>query len=210
MANKTIYGCVNRATGAITFQGEACDSGDYTGCIERTGIHAGQVKVVINEVNCDDTYYGCVNRTTGKFQVIIPDDCCYGYGNDCSCFAPGETPKYYQIVISGVSNCPSSEGCECNDAASAVNGIWIIAQDADNSCLWTSGGDSCTRPIALSLKAVSGTKTALIAGSAFWEKSAPICQITGSESNEFDFSECCPAGMGQVAGYGGTGSWAPA
>jgi hypothetical protein len=40
-------------------------------------IHKGQVKVVIDDEVCDDTYYGCLNASTGRFQLIIPDDCCY-------------------------------------------------------------------------------------------------------------------------------------
>lgn len=81
MANKTISGCVNRSTGAITFAGEACDEGNYVGCIERDAPHAGQVAVTIVEKNCpEDTYYGCVDRVTGEFDVSIPDDCC-----DCVC-----------------------------------------------------------------------------------------------------------------------------
>ena len=83
MANKTIYGCVNRSTGAIKFAGEACDSGDYIGCIVRSGDHAGQVAISVVEANCDDTYYGCIDRDTGQFAVSIPNDCCE-LGNCCN------------------------------------------------------------------------------------------------------------------------------
>ena len=92
---KTISGCVDRATGEILFAGEACDESDYTGCIERTGAHAGQVAVTIEERNCyEDTYYGCVNRVTGEFDVSIPDDCC-----NCSCpcddYPPWDADRTY-------------------------------------------------------------------------------------------------------------------
>lgn len=89
----TIYGCVNRTTGVVTFEGDACDSGDYTGCIERSGEHAGQVKVVIDDTACDDTYYGCVDRGTGKFELIIPACCCPNTALDCT------------LVFSGVNEC---------------------------------------------------------------------------------------------------------
>jgi len=87
MANKTIYGCYNSSTKAITFEGEACDSGDYTGCYVASGEHAGQIAVTISEVNCNDTYYGCINSSTGAFQVIMPDSCCVEFADsDCCCF----------------------------------------------------------------------------------------------------------------------------
>lgn len=70
----TVYGCVNRSTGQVEF--DVCNTGDFKGCIERTGAHTGQVKVIISGTYCDDTYYGCVNRSTGQFQIIVPDDCC--------------------------------------------------------------------------------------------------------------------------------------
>lgn len=92
MANKTIYGCVKWADGKVYFEGEACDSSDYTGCINWTGEHAGMVAVTISEINCDDTYYGCVNWATGKFQLIIPDDCCDNppSGTDMNCYLGDE------------------------------------------------------------------------------------------------------------------------
>jgi hypothetical protein len=83
MANKTIHGCVNRTTGEITFKYEACDTGDYKGCIVRSGDHAGQVAITFSEVNCEETtYYGCINRSTGEFDVLIPDNCCQ---EACTC-----------------------------------------------------------------------------------------------------------------------------
>ncbi len=83
MANQTIYGCVNLTTGVVTFAGEACDSGNYIGCINWA---TGQVEVTISEVSCDDTYYGCINFATGQFQLIIPDDCCGITCPDCGGF----------------------------------------------------------------------------------------------------------------------------
>ena len=131
----TVYGCVNRSTGQIEF--DVCDTGDFKGCIERTGEHAGQVKVIISGTGCDDTYYGCINRGTGKFQVIVPDDCCYDcpctYSlNDCTeCFAEGEAPKYLNAVVSGVRNCSDGE------LSVVYNGEFCLEKDfgvAD--CYW--------------------------------------------------------------------------
>lgn len=70
----TIYGCDNPATGQVDF--DVCDTADYSACFEVMGDHAGQVKLIISGTNCDDTYYGCYNNVTGKYEVIVPDDCC--------------------------------------------------------------------------------------------------------------------------------------
>jgi hypothetical protein len=82
MANQTIYGCYS--AGSIVFEGQACDSGDYTGCYVSSGEHAGQIAVTVSEVNCDDTYYACFDSGTGKFNLSIPDDCCVVLGNCCN------------------------------------------------------------------------------------------------------------------------------
>jgi len=138
MANKTIYGCVNRTTGAITFAGEACDSGNYTGCIVRSGDHAGQVAVTINEANCDDTYYGCINRSTGEFQLVIPDDCCeiacpceYLTLNTCGCYPDTEVPKYLLVTFSGVRS------CEDDSLIAEVNQEFCMTYVA--TTIWESG-----------------------------------------------------------------------
>lgn len=104
MANKTIYGCVDGTT--VTFQGEACDSGDYTGCIVTSGTYEGMVAVTISEAFCDDTYYGCVNWTTGKFQLTIPRTCCYEY----DCEACDAQPGTVRVVISNVVDCTECNG----------------------------------------------------------------------------------------------------
>lgn len=153
MANKTIYGCVNRTTGAITFAGEACDSGNYTGCIVRSGDHAGQVAVTINEANCDDTYYGCINRSTGEFQLVIPDDCCeicggchYGIdvtSNGIGCATPwiycfgsaGVSPNYLNITFSGVKKCSDGE-------SSGLNGSWCLQQNEYTPTTYLASGQS--------------------------------------------------------------------
>lgn len=140
MANKTIYGCVDRATGQIKFIGEACDSGDYTGCIVRTGIHAGQVKVVILEDYCDDTYYGCVERDTGRFKLEIPY-CC-----DSACFycIGFKSPWAVQVVLSLFSNCtkcvvdtdPNRSKKTVGNLAPIVNGIHVLETTVLGGCNW--------------------------------------------------------------------------
>lgn len=75
----TVYGCVTWPAGTITFENlEECLV--QSACIEWTGTHAGQVALTLSGATyyqgCNDTFYGCVDWTTGKFQVLIPDDCC--------------------------------------------------------------------------------------------------------------------------------------
>ncbi len=81
----TVYGCVE-TDGSVTFD---LSSGDYScviqsACIVTSGLNAGQIALTLSSADigeCNDTFYGCVNTTTGKFQVLIPDDCCIC----CSC-----------------------------------------------------------------------------------------------------------------------------
>ncbi len=110
MANETIDGCVTWPGGVVTFSQDSCE---YTGCIIWTGEHAGQIQVIINNINCDDTYYGCIDWTTGKFQLVIPDTCCacctycecsYS-GNDSNCFPVNETPLKLCVTFSGIRRC---------------------------------------------------------------------------------------------------------
>lgn len=116
----TVYGCVNRSTGQVEF--DVCGAGDFNGCIERTGEHAGQVKVIVSGTYCDDTYYGCVNRTTGKFQVIVPDDCCEipcpcehpeGYTACTECWAEANVPAHLQVEFSDIKHCSDDSIVSC-------------------------------------------------------------------------------------------------
>ena len=142
MANKIIYGCVDWATGQIKFAGEACDSGDYIGCVEWTGIHAGQVAITLSEVNCTDTYYGCVDWVTGKFQVSIPDDCCAQ-----SCTYCEQTPYTITATFSGITTCTGCVNITCSSGFSAsfkypaglaenLNGSHVLTQVASYPCNW--------------------------------------------------------------------------
>lgn len=117
------------------FIGDACDSGDYAGCIIWEGEHAGQVAVWIEEnysacSSCDrclgDTYYGCVNWATGQFEVEIPE-CCI------------TTPANLDVTFTGLSNC----GCNAYynystvGVAEAINGnTYRLAYQGSSSCRW--------------------------------------------------------------------------
>jgi len=141
MANKTIYGCYNSITKAVTFEGEACDSGDYTGCYVASGEHQGQIAVTVSEANCDDTYYGCLNSSTGKFQVVIPDNCCMG--SNCRYCASEQTPYQITIVFSGLSFCvgcnPSLAGDVSEEvSASLPSANFVLTQDVANPCKWST------------------------------------------------------------------------
>jgi hypothetical protein len=137
MANQTIYGCYS--AGSIVFEGQACDSGDYTGCYVSSGDHAGQIAVTVSEYNCDDTYYACFNSGTGQFQLIIPDNCCAEYGDNCSlCPTPTETPLQISVQFSGVSTCN-----DCNVRSKYVldfdiNSTFVAIQNVDSACVWTT------------------------------------------------------------------------
>ena len=99
MPSEHIDGCVNAATGEITFVGVSCSLGDYTACLETSGVHAGQVGLTISDctvVDYNDTYYGDWNKDTGRFRIFLPvsylvgnphlTDCCF----NCS-YCRGQT-----------------------------------------------------------------------------------------------------------------------
>lgn len=144
MATKTIFGCVDWATGKILFEDESCIGTDYEGCINWT---TGQVEVIIVEEFCDDTYFGCVNWATGRFQLIIPDDCCFALGEDCEdCPDPNQTPAQVTVTFSGLGNCPCTAwpggGRVSLSVAGAVNGTNFLldqASEPGDDCAWSTG-----------------------------------------------------------------------
>jgi len=214
MANKTIYGCVNSTNGEITFEGEACDSGDYTGCIETSGEHAGQVKVVISEVNCDDIYYGCVNWTTGKFQLVIPDDCC-GWYEDCNCdycdncpecYAPDLTLKYLAVRFTGVRDCSDDSLFSWNGTVfcpySLSEGLWGY------NCSWWVSVPAMGSNVGIVVYATGvseeGVSIQTTEGTDYYFQSAHLnggCP-GGTYSNELT-KDGCGGGGGEYLGYGG-------
>jgi hypothetical protein len=139
MANITINGCVNRATGEVIFEGAACDSGNYIGCIVRSGEHAGQVAIIVNEASCEDTYYGCIDRSTGQFKVEIPDNCCAVGCANCT----GGTPYRVYLQLTGITICEpcfwaSSNYYEKYNLLSDLNSLHTLTQDsyAGAECYW--------------------------------------------------------------------------
>jgi len=149
MANKTIYGCVTGGS-AITFDKEPCFANNVTGCIEMSDVdHLYMVKVVISEdlSTCNDTYYGCVNWSTGKFQLEIPDDCCYT-SNDCSYCTTDETPQKVSVAFSGINlcGCPGDYLSSISFITSPNNTFTLSHCGSELPCFWSVAvPDSATR-----------------------------------------------------------------
>ncbi len=142
MANETIYGCVDwDDEGKVKFyQNDGCC--EYIGCIEWTGIHAGQVAVTINTTECSDVYYACIDWVSGKFQVIVPDNCCDSgedgdiiCGDCCRCWPEHQTPIHYSVMLSGIVDCGAHNG-------SIANGSYVLT----NADCWY-GGLTCSYTI---------------------------------------------------------------
>jgi len=143
MANETLTGCVTWPGGVITFtQNSGCCR--YSGCIEWTGIHAGQVAITIDTDNCNDTYYGCINWTTGAFEVSVPDNCCdNGEGSDiicgccCNCWNTHKSPLYYSAFVSG------SGAANGHYTLEWFGGDYCKSEYGGNGCCWSNAGDAC-------------------------------------------------------------------
>ena len=138
MATETIFGCVT-SEGQIIFEQALCE---YPACLEFTGTHAGQVAVTIGGPFCDDTFYGCVDFATGKFEVVVPDDCCNSSETICSRCSPGITPKIVRVDISGTTSCDgvcqSSGGksVKITNGIPNINGTYNLTQVSD--CVWSN------------------------------------------------------------------------
>ena len=215
MANKTIYGCINTSTGVITFEGEACDSGNYTGCIETSGVKEGMIKVIISETTCDDTYYGCINTTTGKFQLTIPDDCCCGcetiegdFSGTC-CWAEDQTPLYVIATISGMVPCSGEDP--------DVNGVYCLEMVFTGEypdCFYTWEGIVDGVEVSVSFMAwhpfnASWVTAGPHTGNSFYSGDDAYSNCTMSFSNICSAGGCSDpesgCGLGEVGfGYGGT------
>ena len=172
--SRYIYGKVDWTDGGkIKFGEPPCDTRvrciyeDLEGCIEWTGVHAGQVKVIISLATleaCNDTYYGCVDWTTGKFRITIPDTCCQ-LGDPCN-FCKEDDPPYthytppeVELTLTGLTDC----GCFSYDANgypwsisysdyASFNGVYTLPQgsEAIDWCKWIEpeihpGGVGCRR-----------------------------------------------------------------
>lgn len=139
MATETIYGCVT-SSGGVIFKQDTCE---YPACLELTGTHAGQVAVTIETLFCDDTFYGCVDFATGKFEVVVPDDCCNTIsGTGCAYCVEDNTPIQIQVTFAGISDCYYCDdpfgwctGWRSN-VASHVNGSHTLTRGGGASCSW--------------------------------------------------------------------------
>lgn len=150
MANKTIYGCYNSSTGAVTFhKGNYCnDICTYSGCFVSSGEHAGQIAVVIEEASCEDTYYACFDSETGNFVLEVPEECCpynymttvnaadiaccetscgysYGYGCKMTCWPTWPTvPTRIIVKFTGIRCCNTGELAEINGCYCLSGPFW--------------------------------------------------------------------------------------
>jgi len=136
----TVYGCVN-TDGSITFENlEACLVQEA--CRVTSGEHAGQVALTLSEADdedCNDTFYGCYNNTTGKFQVVIPENCCM-IPAECQ-WCEEYQPLALTVVLSAFNNIdccwypPAARACKDFGVASTVNGSYVLN--------WRGPGDPC-------------------------------------------------------------------
>jgi len=123
----TLEGCVDWDDGGkIKFvHSTECFGSSYTGCIIWTGEHAGQVKISIDNANCNDDYYGCIDWTTGLFKILVPDICVRPWCN---------------VEISGITDqncCEWVTGVYCYSAgyAAFANYSWEKVPPTDCDCL---------------------------------------------------------------------------
>ncbi|MHB9070480.1 MAG: hypothetical protein ACYC54_08920 [Sedimentisphaerales bacterium] len=91
-----------------------CRSCQYKGCLMESGDHAGQVRVIINDGTCNDTYYACIDWDNGGyFKLTIPDSCCQVWFDDCDnsqgdygCgWEAGFVPNQIVVHIKGIRRC---------------------------------------------------------------------------------------------------------
>jgi hypothetical protein len=146
MADETITGCYDRDTGSITFtQESACGSEckyEDVSCYVVSGVHAGQIALVLDTDNCDDTYYGCIDPSTGLFKVTVPDNCCT-LSNWCGLCDSCESPERLQVDILG-DDCPGchEEALGSYKQYTNINGIigrHIVERDSTRpgiDCTW--------------------------------------------------------------------------
>ena len=124
MAQEFIYGCVEDDFSITVEHGDPMpDSPNcvYSACMIWEGVHARQVSITIDNLNCSDTYYGCVNWATKKFRISVPEICswlCCECGTESfsnSCYATDEVPKAMYVKFSGVKFCNGAPVTDLND-----------------------------------------------------------------------------------------------
>jgi len=120
MATHTVYGCL-LADGTIEFDDTAsgCEGTTITGCLVKSGEHAGQVEITHDYGGCETQYYACLDPATGKFQFEADDGCCgggpssYCSGNCSPCYGYGVllTPRFIEMAFEGIDNCVEYYDC---------------------------------------------------------------------------------------------------
>lgn len=232
MANQTLIGCVNFATGQVIFDQGICE---YAGCMIWSGTHAGQVAVTIGVGGCDDIYYGCVNFASGTFSVIVPAECCTFIPGQTAlcvpCFDPFKAPNQYNVTIADVDVCPLMPG------AVDGNGVYILdiinvdcctgTEDEDCGGTWFYEEEESVR-VSLTIGRVSSTQVEMVLIVSTWADEIPFVSVpayhsffqTGKNSG-FPCSGICEGSGPNVDtlcnfgpvfydnGKDGTGSWSP-
>ena len=175
--DETIFGCVDFSDGSITFEQLGCE---YPACMIWEGNHAGQVAVTIDNDDCNDIYYGCIDWSTGKFEVVVPDDCCC---KDCNGICDECTGKTGDMILTfaGMEDCffdceifPPEPFNLLNVASSAIalspftlsfisdtcNGCFYRYQDTERDDLGAFEGDTfgdCFTPISFNKISVTAS-----------------------------------------------------
>lgn len=108
---------------------------------------------------------------TGSGVIAEHADCCCNEGWGDGCCDP-ETPRYVQVIITGVSNCGTTDFVcdDCDDCSCVdVNATWIVencGSDGSAQCLWAYKENCCIRtsPPATQTIGVSVTSSGVTAG----------------------------------------------
>ena len=144
MSTHTVHGCYIASTGKFEFDDTAagCEGTAITGCLVKSGEHAGQVEITHDYGGCETQYYACYDPATGKFQFEADDGCCEEgpeYIESVCCYFSeehplyGMAPKYLSATFTGIEDCPWHTG-ECTP----FNGTFIV-EATYSPCVWAYG-----------------------------------------------------------------------
>jgi hypothetical protein len=139
------------------------------------------------------------DAATDKAQV-----CDWCSSLDCSCFASGETPKQYELTISGLTLCPGRAWPGAN-----LNATWVLTQDAGpNNCLYKLiSGVVFNLYLDWGVNDVTRISLYSAGGTPYWFSftGTETCETSGTGNNLYGVGDC---GWPVVA-YDGTATWAP-
>ncbi len=149
MATHTVTGCYNSTNGEVTFDDTqtGCTGATITGCYQKDGIHAGEIKITHDYDGCATQYYACYDDATGKFSFEADNECCNIIDPCGACctvdsFASTECPKYMTMVINFG---PAEESHDCFDGTYVGEGDglgWEFDDGTDRFVLSFSGKTS--------------------------------------------------------------------